>query len=60
MSRFQLQIVLIIILVAGLYVLVPRFLSVTQLALRELRSLWWMFLLVGGSLWLLLRVGRKR
>lgn len=60
MSRFQLQIVLIIILVAGLYVLVPRFLSVTQLALRELRSLWWVFLLVGGSIWLLLRVGRRR
>ena len=60
MSRLQLQVVLVVMLLAGLCILVPRFLLLAELTLRELRQLWWVLLLVGAGLWLVMRLGRKR
>ncbi|OHE77802.1 MAG: hypothetical protein A3G75_05065 [Verrucomicrobia bacterium RIFCSPLOWO2_12_FULL_64_8] len=59
-SRHQLLVLLVVILVAGLCVLVPRLLYFAELSFRGLRYLWWVLLLVGGGLWLLFRLGQKR
>jgi undecaprenyl pyrophosphate phosphatase UppP len=46
---------LIIVLFVVLCVLVPGFLYFTELALRQLRFMWWLILLIGVLLWLLAR-----
>jgi hypothetical protein len=51
---------LAIVLVIALCVLVPGMLYFTELALRELRIMWWLILLLAGVIWLLTRTGRKK
>jgi hypothetical protein len=58
-SRSRLRTTLAIALLVVLVVFVPGFLYFTELALRELRLMWWLILLLGGLIWLLTRVGRK-
>ena len=58
--RSRLQVTLVIVLLIALAVFVPGFLYFTELALRELRFMWWLLLLLGGAIWLLTRLGRKK
>lgn len=58
--RHRLQIMLVIVLLIALGVFVPGLLYFTELALRELRFMWWLILLLGGAIWLLARLGRKQ
>ena len=53
------QVALVLVLLAALCVVVPGVLRVTEMALRELRFMWWLLLLLGGVIWLLWRAGRK-
>ncbi|MDD2763370.1 MAG: hypothetical protein PHE83_05280 [Opitutaceae bacterium] len=53
------QMTLVLLLLAALCVVVPGVLRVTEMALRELRFMWWLLLLLGGVIWLLWRAGRK-
>jgi hypothetical protein len=59
-SRHRLQVTLAIVLLVALCVFVPSFLYFTELALRELRFMWWLILLLAGLLWLLTRLVRKK
>ena len=59
-SRSRLSATLAIVLVIALCVFVPSVLYVTELALRELRVMWWLLLLLGGVIWLLTRLERKK
>jgi len=54
-SRRRLPIILVIVLLVALGVFVPSALYFTELALRQLRFLWWLILLLGVALWLLTR-----
>ena len=45
---------------AALAVFVPSFLYFTELALRELRFMWWLILLIAAAIWLLGGLGRKK
>lgn len=56
----RLSFMLVVVLLAALAVFVPGFLFFTELALRELRFLWWLILLLIGALWLLGALGRKK
>ena len=58
--RSRLQVTLVIVLLIVLGVFVPGLLYFTELALRELRFMWWLILLLGGAIWLLTRLGRKK
>ena len=58
--RHRLQVTLVIVLLIALGVFVPGLLYFTELALRELRFMWWLILLLGGAIWLLTRLGRKK
>ncbi|MFA5057716.1 MAG: hypothetical protein WC485_06350 [Opitutaceae bacterium] len=53
------QVALVLVLLAALCVVVPGGLRATEMALRELRFMWWLLLLLGGVIWLLWRAGRK-
>jgi len=44
-----------IVLVVALAVFVPSVLYFTELALRQLRMMWWLILLLAGAVWLLSR-----
>ncbi len=59
-SRHRLHLTLAIVLLVVLCALVPGLLFATELALRELRLLWWLILVLAGLGWLLVRFGRKR
>lgn len=59
-SRHRLQVTLAIVLLVALCVFVPATLYFTEMALRQLRFMWWFILLLGGLLWLLTRTGRKK
>ena len=58
--RNRLNFALVVVLIVALCVFVPGFLYVTELALRELRFMWWLILLLAGAIWLLGAVGRKK
>jgi len=58
--RKRLSLALAVVLLAALAVFVPGFLYFTELALRELRFLWWLILLLVGAIWLLGALGRKK
>ena len=58
--RKRLSLALAVVLQAALAVFVPGFLYFTELALRELRFLWWLILLLVGAIWLLGALGRKK
>ena len=58
--RPRLQVTLAVVLVVALCVFVPSFLYFTELALRELRFMWWLILLLGIIFWLLTRLRPKQ
>lgn len=58
--RNRLNLVLAVVLLAALAVFVPSFLYFTELALRELRFMWWLILLLGAAIWLLTGLARKK
>jgi len=58
-SPNRLQFTLVLVLLVALCLFVPSVLYFTELALRELRVVWWLLLLIGGLLWLL-SLGRRR
>jgi hypothetical protein len=58
--RNRLNFALVVVLIVALCVFVPGFLYVTELALRELRFMWWLILLLAGAIWLLGVLGRKK
>ena len=58
--RKRLSLLLAVVLLAALAVFVPSFLYFTELALRELRFMWWLILLIAAAIWLLGALGRKK
>jgi hypothetical protein len=58
-ARPRLQLTLVFVLLVALCVFIPGVLYFTELALRELRFMWWLILLLGGVIWLLARLKRK-
>ena len=58
--RKRLSLLLAVVLLAALAVFVPSFLYFTELALRELRFMWWLILLIADAIWLLGGLGRKK
>jgi hypothetical protein len=58
--RKRLSLLLAVALLAVLAVFVPSFLYFTELALRELRFMWWLILLLGAAIWLLRGLARKK
>jgi hypothetical protein len=58
--RKRLSLLLAVALLAALAVFVPSFLYFTELALRELRFMWWLILLLGAAIWLLRGLARKK
>jgi len=58
-SRNRLSFALVIVLLVALAVFVPAVLYFTELALRELRFMWWLILLLAGAIWLLALPGKK-
>jgi hypothetical protein len=58
--RKRLSLLLAVALLAALAVFVPSFLYFTELALRELRFMWWLILLLGAAIWLLRELARKK
>ncbi len=59
-SRNRLGFALVIGLMAVLAFFVPAVFYFTELALRELRFMWWLILLFAGLIWLLTALGRKK
>ncbi len=59
-SRPRMQITLLLVLVIALCVFVPGFLYFTELALRELRFMWGIILVLAVVLWLLTRLRPRR
>lgn len=59
-SRPRMQITLLLVLVIALCVFVPGFLYFTELALRELRLMWGIILVLAVVLWLLTRLRPRR
>jgi hypothetical protein len=58
--RKRLSLLLAVVFLAVLAVFVPSFLYFTELALRELRFMWWLILLLGAAIWLLRGLARKK
>ena len=58
-GRFKLQLLLGLVVFAGLCVMLPRFLFVVELGLRELRYFGWLLVLVAAAIWLLVKLGRR-
>ena len=58
-ARPRLQLTLVLVLLVALCAFIPGVLYFTELALRELRFMWWLIVLLGGVIWLLTRLKRK-
>jgi len=54
-----LQILLVVLVVVGLFLLFPAAFVFVEMAGRSLRYLWWLILLVALGLWLMWGVGRN-
>jgi hypothetical protein len=52
-SRKQLKLALVIVLLVALALFVPSLLYFTELALRQLRMMWWLILVLAVAIWLL-------
>ena len=59
-SRNRLSFALVVVLLVALAVFVPAVLYFTELALRELRLMWWLILLLAGAIWLLASAAKKK
>jgi hypothetical protein len=58
--RPRIQITLVLVLVIALCVFVPGFLYFTELALRELRLMWGVILVLALVLWVLTRLRPRK
>ena len=58
-SRSRLQFTLVLVLLVALCLFVPSVLYFAEVALRELRLIWWLLLVIGGLAWLL-ALGRPK
>jgi len=52
-TRASLQIGLLVLLILGLLLLLPRALGFVEMAARELRYFWWLILFVALAVWLI-------
>jgi Ca2+/Na+ antiporter len=59
-TRKQLKFALVIVLLVALALFVPSLLYFTELALRQLRMMWWLILVLAVAIWLLSRPCRKK
>ena len=57
--RSRLQFTLVLVLLVALCLFVPSVLYFAEVALRELRVIWWLLLVIGGLAWLL-ALGRRK
>ena len=53
------QLVVLLLIVAGLLILFPRAMAFVELAARELRYFWWLILMLALAIWLIW-AGRRR
>ena len=58
--RAALQLLVLIVVVAVLFLVFPKTLVFVEMAARELRYLWWLVLLVALAIWLIWSAGRRR
>jgi hypothetical protein len=59
-TQLAVRLLAIGVIVVGAVVLLPSVLSGLEMLLREIRSHWWLVVLVGLSIWVLLTLGKKR
>jgi len=59
-TQLAVRLLAIGVIVVGAVVLLPSVLSGLEMLLREIRSHWWLVVLVGLSIWVLLALGKKR
>lgn len=57
--RAALQLLVLLAVVAGLFLIFPKTLAFVEVAARELRYLWWLVLLVALAGWLIWSAGRR-
>ena len=58
--RAALQLLVLIVVVAVLFLVFPKTLVFVEMAARELRYLWWLVLLFALAIWLIWSAGRRR
>jgi len=54
------QLLVLLAVLVGLFLLFPRASSFVEMAARELRYFWWLVLLVALAIWLIWGIGRRR
>ncbi len=59
-ARGCLQIVLLLVVLAGLFLLFPAAFKFAEGAARSVLRLWWLVLLLALGIWLIWGVGRRR
>ncbi len=59
-TRLAVRLLAIGVIVAGAVVMLPRVLDGLERLLREIRYHWWLLVLVGLSIWVLIALGKKR
>ena len=57
--RATLQLLVLIVVVAVLFLIFPKTLAFVEIAARELRYLWWLVLLVALAAWLIWSASRR-
>jgi hypothetical protein len=58
--RAILQILVLLLVIGGLILFFPAAAEFAEMAARELRTFWWLALIVALALWLIFGLGRKR
>ncbi len=58
--RAALRLVVLIVVVAGLFLLFPSAVGFVEGAARNIRQLWWLILLIALALWFIWAAGRRR
>lgn len=59
-TRLVVRLLALGVIVAAAVVLLPRVLGGLELLLREIRLHWWLVVLVGLAVWVLVASGKKR
>jgi hypothetical protein len=58
--RAALRLLVLIVVVAGLFLLFPSAVGFVEGAARNIRQLWWLILLIALAVWLIWASGRRR
>jgi uncharacterized membrane protein len=58
--RAALRLVVLIVVVAGLFLLFPSAVGFVEGAARSIQRLWWLILLIALAVWLIWAAGRRR